>query len=172
MRFIHSLIRRWRSLREKETSNLALREELQFHLDRQTDENIANGMSFDQAREAAKAAFGSLALVTEQTYHARGVAWLDNLQHDLCYGLRGLQRNLSATLTIVLLLSFGLGAATLLFTCVHRLLLRPFQVSHPETLVRAAIKWPSVIGRISFPYASYQSLRHMRSSAATLAVSG
>ena len=91
------------------------------------------------------------------------MAWLDNLQHDLRYGLRGLQRNLSATLTIVLLLSFGLGAATLLFTCINRLLLRPFQVSHPETLVRAAIKWPSVIGRISFPYASYQSLRHLRS---------
>ncbi len=163
MRFSNSLLRRWRSLRQKEANNLALREELQFHLDRQTDENIANGMSYDQARKAAMATFGNLALVTEQTYHARGVAWLDNLQHDLRYGLRGLQRNLSATLTIVLLLSFGLGAATLLFTCVHRLLLRPFQVSHPETLVRAAIKWPSVIGRISFPYASYQSLRHLRS---------
>jgi predicted permease len=163
MRFSNSLRRRWRSLREKEANNLALREELQFHLDRQTEENIANGMSFDQARKGAMATFGSLALVTEQTYHARGVAWLDNLQHDVRYGLRGLQRNLSATVTIVLLLSFGLGAATLLFTCINRLLLRPFQVSHPETLVRAAIKWPSVIGRISFPYASYQSLRHMRS---------
>ncbi len=163
MRFSNSLLRRWRSLREKEANNLALREELQFHLDRQTDENIANGMSFDEARHAAKATFGSLALVTEQTYHARGVAWLDNLQHDLRYGLRGLLRNLSATLTIVLLLSFGLGAATLLFTCINRLLLHPFQISHPETLVRAAIKWPSVIGRISFPYTSYQSLRHVRS---------
>ena len=163
MRFSNSLLRRWRSLREKEANNLALREELQFHLDRQTDENIANGMSLDQARKAAMATFGSLALVTEQTYYARGVAWLDNLQDDVRYGLRGLQRNLSATVTIVLLLSFGLGAATLLFTCINRLLLRPFQVSHPETLVRAAIKWPSVIGRISFPYASYQSLRHIRS---------
>jgi hypothetical protein len=89
MRFSNSLRRRWRSLREKEANNLALREELQFHLDRQTEENIANGMSFDQARKAAMATFGSLALVTEQTYHARGVAWLDNLQHDLRYGLRG-----------------------------------------------------------------------------------
>jgi hypothetical protein len=58
MRFLHSLLRRWRSLRAKEANNLALREELQFHLDRQTDENIANGMSFDQARNAAKATFG------------------------------------------------------------------------------------------------------------------
>src|SRR5271165_1549913 len=105
MRFLRSLLRRWRSLREQEASNLALREELQFHLDRQTDENIARGMSFDEARKAARATFGSLTLVTEQTHNARGVAWLENLQQDLRHGLRGLQRNLSATFTIVLLLS-------------------------------------------------------------------
>ena len=162
MRFLHSLIRRWRSLRQKEASNLALREELQFHLDKQIEEHLAHGMSLEQARRAAYATFGSLPLVTEQAYDVRGVAWLENLQQDLRYGLRALLRNLSATLTIVLLLSCGLAATTLLFTCINRLLLRPFQVSHPETLVRAAIKWPSVTSRVSFPYESYQSLRHMK----------
>jgi hypothetical protein len=43
MRFLQSLSRRWRSIRAKDTSNLALREELQFHLDRETEENIVAG---------------------------------------------------------------------------------------------------------------------------------
>ena len=57
MRFSNSLLRRWRSLREKEANNLALREELQFHLDRQTDENIANGMSFDAGAKGSQGRF-------------------------------------------------------------------------------------------------------------------
>jgi hypothetical protein len=74
MRFLRSLLRRWRSVRAKEASNVALREELQFHLDRQIEENLARGMSLEQARNAAKAAFGSLTQATEESYAARGVA--------------------------------------------------------------------------------------------------
>ena len=163
MRFLQSLYRRWRSLRAKDTSNLALREELQFHLERETEENIARGMSPEQARNAARASFGSLTEATEETYAARGVAWIDDLTQDLRYGLRSLRRDLAATLTVVLLLSFGLSAATLLFTALDRWVLRPFNVGHPETLVRAAIKRPSIITRTSFSYEHYQSIRHMSS---------
>ena len=132
MRFLQSLCRRWRSLRAKDTSNLALREELHFHLERETEENIARGMSPEQARNAARASFGSLTEATEESYAARGVAWIDDLTQDLRYGLRSLRRDLAATLTIVLLLSFGLSAATLLFTALDRWVLRPFNVAHPE----------------------------------------
>ena len=163
MRFLQSLFRRWQSLRAKDTSNLALREELQFHLERETEENIARGMSPEQARHAASASFGSLTQATEESYVARGVAWIDDLTQDLRYGLRSLRRDLAATLTVVLLLSFGLSAATLLFTALDRWVLRPFHVAHPETLVRAAIKRPSIITRTSFSYEHYQSIRHMSS---------
>ena len=161
MRFLQSLCRRWRSLRAKDTGNLALREELHFHLERETEENIARGMSPQQARNAARASFGSLTQATEESYAARGVAWIDDLTQDLRHGLRSLRRDLAATLTVVLLLSFGLSAATLLFTALDRWVLRPFNVGHPEALVRAAIKWPSIITRISFSYEHYLSIRRM-----------
>jgi predicted permease len=163
MRFLQSLCRRWRSLVAKDTSNLALREELHFHLERETEENITRGMSLEQARNAARASFGSLTQATEESYAARGVARIEDLAQDLRHGLRSLRRDLAATLTIVLLLSFGLSAATLLFTALNRWVLRPFNVGHPETLVRAAIKRPSIITRTSFSYENYQSIRHMSS---------
>ncbi len=152
MRSLQSLLRRWRSLRAKDASNLALREELQFHLDREMEENIARGMSPEQARNAAKASFGSLTQATEESYAARGVAWIDDLTQDLRYGLRSLRHDLAATLTVVLLLSFGSKCGDAAADCVGSMGAASVDVGHPETLVRAAIKRPSIITRTSFSY--------------------
>jgi hypothetical protein len=86
MRFFHSLLRRLRSLRERDSSNVALSEELEFHLERQTEENIASGMSPEEAQRAAKASFGSVSKTIDDCYEARGVAWLNDLEQDISSG--------------------------------------------------------------------------------------
>jgi predicted permease len=54
----------------------------------------------------------------------------------LRYSLRSLARNPAFSAVIVLLLAFGIGANTLIFTAVDVLLLRDLPVDHPEQLVR------------------------------------
>lgn len=54
----------------------------------------------------------------------------------LRYSLRTLARNPAFSVVIVLLLAFGIGANTLIFTAVDVLLLRDLPVDHPEQLVR------------------------------------
>jgi predicted permease len=54
----------------------------------------------------------------------------------LRYSLRTLARNPAFSAVIVLLLAFGIGANTLIFTAVDVLLLRDLPVDHPEQLVR------------------------------------
>jgi predicted permease len=71
-------------------------------------------------------------------------------------------RDFGASLTAVLLLSVGLGGATLLFTALDRLLLHPLNLPHPERLVRAAIKRPKVTVRSGFSYDTYQAAKHMK----------
>lgn len=71
-------------------------------------------------------------------------------------------RDLGANLTIVVLLSFGLGTATLLYTAVDRLLLHPLPGIHAETLVRAAVQRPQIVSR-SFSVTMYDAMQHMRS---------
>jgi hypothetical protein len=71
------------------------------------------------------------------------------------------QRNLGVAATIILLLSIGLGAATLLYTALNRVLLHPLDVSHPETLVRMGEKRPPVMSWEWFPYTAYEAVRHM-----------
>jgi predicted permease len=73
------------------------------------------------------------------------------------------RNNFGASLTIFLLLSFGLGAATLFYTALDRLLLHPLRVAKPETLVRAAERRPPVFSSEWFPYSTYQTMRQMRS---------
>ena len=52
------------------------------------------------------------------------------------------RNNRVANLTIVLVLTFGLGAAALLSAALDRFLLHPLDVPHPETLVRAIERHP------------------------------
>ncbi len=79
------------------------------------------------------------------------------------------QRNFGATLTVCLLLSFGLGTAALLYTALDRILLHPLSVSHPETLVRIAERHPPVTSWQWFPYSSFEPVRQMHSFEAVAA---
>jgi predicted permease len=71
------------------------------------------------------------------------------------------RNNCAANLTIVLLLSFGLGTAALLFAALDRFLLHPLHVSHSETLVRVIEREPPVVNSLWFPFTLYQAMRPM-----------
>ena len=135
MRFFHSLRRRLRSLFEGDASNAALREELQFHLQRQTEENIARGMPVKEAEQAARASFGSLSEAVEACYQARGVGWLDDLRQDVRYGLRTLVKHRSFSLMTVLTLALGIGACTAIFSVVNAVLIQSLPYGHTDRLV-------------------------------------
>lgn len=135
MRLFQSLLRRLRSFFEKDLSNIELSEELQFHLERQTEENIASGMSPRQARAAAKASFGSVSETTEECYEARGVAWVEDLVQDVRYGLRTLLKHRSFTFVTVLTLALGIGACTAIFSLVNAVLIRALPYGNASKLV-------------------------------------
>src|ERR1700722_18402433 len=73
----------------------------------------------------------------------------------LRYSLRALARNPAFSAVIVLLLAFGIGANTLIFTAVDVLLLRDLPVDHPEQLVRLEEVHPSGFRSISPEFADF-----------------
>ena len=135
MRVLRSLIRRLRSFRSKEISNLELSEELQFHLDRTIEQNIALGMVPDRARAEAISSFGGLVTVTEDCYEARGTSWAEDLVQDIRFGLRSFAKQWSFTAIIIFTLALGIGACTAIFSLVNAALLRSLPYGDAERLV-------------------------------------
>src|SRR5687767_12613364 len=64
--------------------------ELRSHLEYQIEENVARGMSREEARFAALRTFGGVAQFEEEARDARGVSIIENILRDLRYTLRGL----------------------------------------------------------------------------------
>jgi hypothetical protein len=101
-----------------------LQTELQFHLEREIEENIVRGMTPEEARYAAIRSFGGVERVKEESRDVRGVRLLEELWQDLSFGTRMLIKQPSFTLIAVLTLALGIGVNTGVFTAINGLLLR------------------------------------------------
>src|SRR5690349_22662512 len=73
--------------------NPEIDEELQFHLDARTDDNIASGMTEDEARRDAFSRFGSRAGLRERVRDANVVTGLERFWQDVRHGVRVFMRN-------------------------------------------------------------------------------
>ena len=108
--------------------------EIQHHLDLLTAEYESRGMSPDEARYAARRAFGGVEPMKERYRDGLRLQWLEDLARDVRFGLRGMRRHPGLTLTAVLTLALGIGANTALFSVIDAVLLRPLQVEEPDEL--------------------------------------
>jgi predicted permease len=109
-----------------------LKEELQLHLERETERLQATGLSREDARCQALRLFGGVEQVKEASRDARGTAALDALARDTRYGLRRLLRDWPFTAAAVVILGLAIGANTAIFSLVNAVLFRdpPFADSH------------------------------------------
>lgn len=109
--------------------------EIRDHIEAETLDNLARGMSEDAARTAAIRKFGNVARVKEDVRAVWVARWLDQLRQDVRDAVRHLRRNPAFSLAIVATLSLGIGLTTAIYSVVNALLLRPLAYAHPERMV-------------------------------------
>src|SRR5260370_22324224 len=110
-------------------------EEIEFHLERQIEANVAAGMSLPEARRQAAIGFGRRERAREQCREQRPSWSLESLLRDLRYGMRGLFRNPGFTVVAVLTLALAIGANATIFSLLSQALMRALPVQDPEQLV-------------------------------------
>src|ERR1035441_10187381 len=130
------LFHRLRALFRKEELDQELSEELAFHIQQETEENIAAGMSAEEARYAAMRKFGGIDQVKEECRDAWGLRFIDDLLQDVRFGLRMLGKNPGFTAVVVLPLALGIGVNTAIFSLVDELLLWSVPAREPNRLVK------------------------------------
>jgi predicted permease len=153
MRFLHILRSRLRSVFLRGGREADLREELQLHIDRETERLQAGGLSPEAARQQALRGFGGVEQIKEACRDARGTMSLDALRRDGRHSVRRLVRDWRFTTAAILILGLGIGADAAMFSVVNRALFKPQPFTDPERLVEIYQNAPNGggVGASSYP---------------------
>src|SRR5437868_3784770 len=116
-----------------------LETELQYHLDRMTQNYVAQGMDPQGARRRAHLEFGATTQIQEDLRDIHRSRWLADLRQDLVYAARTLRRSPGFLASAVVTLGLGIGANTAVFSLINTVMLRPLPaVRHPADLIQLA----------------------------------
>ena len=136
MEKLRALVQRFRGLFGSRRGDAEFAAELESHVVLDTEAGVRNGLTPEEARRQALIRLGG-AEQARQVYRERGtLPWLEDLLHDLRFGLRMMVRNPGFTWVAVLTLAVGIGATTTAFTWINAVLLQPLSgVADPSRLV-------------------------------------
>lgn len=136
-----------------------LEQEFSAHLSALEQEYCGQGMEPDEAKLAAKRAFGPMQQIKEQYRERRGFSGLEQFGRDVSFGLRNLRRSPAFTAVALLSLAFGIGVNVAIFTLLNALVLTTLPVPHPERIAEVQ-EFDKPLGRYDsfFSYPFYREL--------------
>ena len=156
-----ALLRRLSNLFRRVPLNRDIDAELQSHIDLRTDENMARGMSPEDARREALVRFGNPISTRERVAAADTALVLESFARDFRYALRQLRHSPGFAVTAILTLALGIGANVVVFGVLNAMLLNPLNLPVSSRLVEIAQRDQ---GSLSHSYPDFVDLRARNST--------
>src|SRR5437899_4155869 len=119
-----------------------LEDELRDHLERKTDEYIAQGMAPEEAHRRARLDLGGIEQTKEKCRDARRVNWIQDFVQDLRFAVRMLHKSSGFATVAILTLAVGIGGASAVFSVVDRILFRSLPYPEDTRLVSFGLLAP------------------------------
>ena len=131
---LKDLLYRWRALFQRTAMEDDLGAELQFHLDRLTEQHVRAGRPPDEARRLSEVALGGVPQVKEQRRESWGVSWADALMRDFGHALVRMRRYPRSAALVGSSLALGIGMSVAMFSMVDAVLLRPLPFPDQDSI--------------------------------------
>ncbi len=135
-----SLYRRVANLFARSAVERDIDAELRSHIELRIEDNIAAGMTPDDARRDAVLRFGNPAVLQEQVSAADTELVLYSVWRDTRYAVRQLRKSPGFAITAIITLALAIAANVVAFGVLNALILRPLNVTAPNRLFNVVQK--------------------------------
>lgn len=134
LRRIKSHLRRIANLFRQSRVDHETDAELKAHIEMRTEDNLAAGMSPEEARRDAVLRFGNATVMRERANDADTPPLLAGIGRDVHYAFRQLRHSPGFALTAILTLALGIGANVVVLGVLNGLILQPLDLPHADRL--------------------------------------
>ena len=163
MRQLRAWWQRMRGLSRGSSREQEMSDEIESHIQMQSEENQRAGMTPQEARRRAILKMGGVER-TRQAYRERDtLPLIENLLQDLRFAFRQLGKNPGFAVTAVLILTLGIAASVALFAFVDAALLKPLPYAQPNRLA-AVYENAAAFAHSNLSYPDYLDWKRMNKS--------